>query len=269
MENKTNKTNTAPARPVDLSAILAEPVKYVVGSGVVHTLPALWDPARKRCTYDNDKTGIISINLLAGDQREPVRAYVPECLRSVAEAVQVCGTCDGTCPGCYALKMVRYIGVYVKFLLNTAEAKADPERFFYMVEKELFNNPLKAPRVARQHDSGDFFSGDYFRACMDFIKRNPGTIFGGYSKAEDIIRKAGRDSLPDNYALNWSPWPGITGPLWDLPNFWVDNGTDPKIAGMVHCPAVDKHGRRTGVKCIDCLRCYLAKPGQNTAVYMH
>lgn len=263
-----NTTNTA--RPaVDISAILAEPMQYTDKSGTAHTLPALWDPARKRCTYDNDKTGIISINLLAGDMSEPVRAYVPECLQDIAEAVQICGTCDGTCPGCYALKMVRYMGVYVKFMLNTAEAKTDPERFFYMVERELFGNPFTAPRVARVHDSGDFFGADYFRACMDFIKRNAGTRFGGYSKAENIIKTAGRESLPDNYCLNWSPWPGVCGPLWDLPQFWYDNHTDPAIMAMRHCPAVDKHGRRTGVKCIDCLHCYTARPGDVIAVHAH
>ena len=57
--------------------------------------------------------------------------------------------------------------------------------------------------------------------------------------------------------------------IGDLPQFCYDNGSDPELAKLPHCPAVDAHGNRTGVQCINCRHCYNAKRGQRWSIYAH
>ena len=238
-----------------------------------HTMPALWDPARRRCSYDNGKTGIVSINLLAGDMAERYSGYMPAAVAAelALRDADITGTCvcdGGTCEGCYALKMTRYIDVAIKLILNTMECKQDPARFVALVETELFSEPLTAPRVVRVHDSGDFFSIPYFTAVLAMIRRHPECRFGAYTKAARIVTPF-LAALADNFSLSCSPWKGHCDPIGDLPQFILDNGTDPEIAALPHCPAVDKDGRRTGIKCSQCLHCYKARRGDRWAVYFH
>lgn len=237
------------------------------GKGNKHNIPALWDEKRSRVSFGNTKTGIPSINLLAGDMAAVYDGCFPAVLKDTFSGI--CGTCNSNCPGCYAKKITRNIDPMIKYALNTMEAKEDPERFISLVEKELYSNPLVIYRVVRIHDSGDFFSDDYFSAIMDMVKRHPETIYGAYTKAETIVNNYGLDNLPKNLSLSCSPWDGHCNEIGDLPQFIYDDHTKPELATLPHCPAVDKNGKRTGIQCKDCLHCYHAKRGQKWAVYAH
>lgn len=238
--------------------------------GNVHYFYDMWDCKRKRVSYTNSKTGFPSINLLAGDKNKVYNGCVPETLKDTFNVIG--GTCPYDCPGCYAKKITRNYEPAIKFALNTLEAKTDPERFWYMVEYELFKwNQFVTYKIIRTHDSGDFFNDDYFETGMKFIKKHEdSTRFYGYTKAKDTVENYGIDNLPDNFGLLCSPWGEICKPIGDLPQFIYDDGTNPELVNISHCPAIDRYGKKTGIKCKDCLWCPLhAKKGGKKAVYAH
>lgn len=215
----------------------------------------------------NAKTGIPSFSLLAGDINKPYSGYVSGKMKSLAATIS--GTCAGTCPGCYALRMTRYNETFNMLYTNTASARENPRATVAAVEREIFKNPLTAPRVFRIHDSGDFFSLEYFAAWCEMIARHPETRFGAYTKAADIVTAYGLENIPANFTLSCSPWEGYCAAIGDLPQFIYDDGTRPEYALLPHCPAVDKNGKRTGITCAQCGHCYRAKNGDKWAVYAH
>lgn len=222
----------------------------------------------------NTKTRIKSFNLLAGAMVSLYSGAIPAVCRDIALKLGVCGTCNGDCPGCYAKRLTRYPAVFNAYLENTLLCMQDPAAALAAVERELYftatGKPRKnPPKVFRIHDSGDFFSLEYFAAWCDLIRRHPETRFGAYTKAADIVYVYGLDNLPANLSLQCSPWEGYCKPIGDLPQFCYDDGTIPAYANLPHCPAVDKHGNRTGVTCNKCLHCYTSKRGQKWAVYAH
>lgn len=235
--------------------------------GRKHYIPDMWDKKRPRVSFSNGKTGIPSINTLAGNANHIYNGAIPGVLKEYFPLI--CGTCCCDCPGCYAKMISRNIEPFVKMALNTLEARQDPEQFFWFVEKELYGNPIVTYKVARLHDSGDFFNREYLDAGVDFINRHKETRFGAYTKAEDLIKEFGIDNLPDNMSCSCSPWEGICEPIGDLPQFIYDDGSNPALASLPHCPAVNKEGKRTGVQCKDCLHCYKAQRGDVRCVYAH
>lgn len=228
-------------------------------------------------SMDNEKTGIPSFNLLAGSMNKQYNGAIPKTARHEEKAagrglegVTACGTCNGDCPGCYAKKMTRYSDVYLNYLENTLAVKTDLKGSFEEIEKQLFSNPIFYPAVVRVHDSGDFFSLEYYTEWMELAKRHPFTKFGAYTKAAEIVNAYGIENIPENFTIQCSPWEGHCEPIGDLPQFIYDDGSNPEIAKLPHCPAVDKNGKRTGVQCKDCLYCYFtAKNGMKKAVYAH
>lgn len=256
--------------PFELTAETADlvgqaPLFVVDGGGHRHYIPVLWDPERHRVSKGNPKTLIPSANLLAGDKSADYVGLMFPALRFLAT---VGGTCTGTCPDCYALESTRYIDKFIMELLNTLEARQDPRRYVEMVEKEIYR-PRKKPAFFRIHDSGDFFSFPYFVAWLEMIERHPETRFGAYTKEAGPVLLYGPDNLPGNLSLSCSPWPGVCEPIANLARFYYDDGTDPRISALPHCPAVDRNGKRTGRTCNKCLHCYTCKPGDEIAVYPH
>ena len=222
-------------------------------------------------TKANDKTGLWSINLLAGNYAHEYDGSKTAALIHAIESAtgeKCCGTCNSDCKDCYAKKMTRYPDVLINLCENTMLARENPVKFWEMVEEEAYTGAL-IPGLFRIHDSGDFFSFEYFAACVDFVCRHPETKFGAYTKANEIVEEYGIENLPENFCLQCSPWPGYCEPIGDLPQFCYDDGTNPELASLPHCPAVDCHGDRTGVQCVKCRHCYNAKRGQRWAVYAH
>lgn len=222
-------------------------------------------------SHDNSKTGIDSYNLLAGDREGEYTGYKNrELFDELKEkyGCTICGTCSGNCPGCYAKKMTRFPDVLRHDVENTIAVIEDPKKAVEELETVIFGNG-KSPEFFRLHDSGDFYSYDYFYYVIKMIERHPETRFGAYTKESEIVNRYGIENLPENLSLQCSPWPGYCDPIGNLPQFIYDNGTDPEIAKLPHCPAVNKEGHRTGIQCKDCLYCYTCKPGMKRAVYAH
>lgn len=228
----------------------------------LHTKTATGYPVH--VSTDNSKTGIWSFNLLAGANTHKYDGLRP---RSCAETA-LPGTCSQDCPGCYAKNMTRYAGCYNNYCDNTAAALNDPAGTVRAVEQLIFGGIL-VPSVFRWHDSGDFPSIEYFAEVCECARRHPNTSFGAYTKRADIVLAYGVDNIPENLSLQCSPWRGCCDPIADLPQFCFDDGSDISLRDLPHCPAVDCHGSRTGIRCCDCLHCYHAKRGQRWAVYAH
>jgi hypothetical protein len=105
----------------------------------------------------------------------------------------------------------------------------------------------------------------------------PETRFYGYTKRLDLL-KAFRAKHGRRECINLavSTWPGIceesdliAAGVEMYPRFEYDDGTRPELAKLPHCPAIDKHGDRTGKTCLDCKHCAKAKDGEKWAVYAH
>ena len=125
-------------------------------------------------TKDNGKTGIWSVNTLAGGKEHGYTGSRNAALVKALEEAsgENCrGTCTGDCPGCYAKAETRYPDVLINMFENTVLARRDPVAFWAAVEKEIYSGAL-IPAIFRIHDSGDFFSYEYFAACVDMIKRH-------------------------------------------------------------------------------------------------
>jgi hypothetical protein len=72
--------------------------------------------------------------------------------------------------------------------------------------KNQLTNELKAKRYqggksVRIHDSGDFFTEQYFLLWLDIAKENPHVFFYAYTKEVAIVKK---HELPDNFVIIFS-----------------------------------------------------------------
>ena len=72
--------------------------------------------------------------------------------------------------------------------------------------KAELTNELKAKRYqggksVRIHDSGDFFTEQYFLLWMDIAKENPHVFFYAYTKEVAMVKK---HQLPDNFVIIFS-----------------------------------------------------------------
>jgi hypothetical protein len=101
----------------------------------------------------------------------------------------------------------------------------------------------------------------------------PDVQFYFYTKRFEFMAQYLKEcgDLPENLVCNISEWKGNTdGYQFDgLNKFVYDDHTDPKMDKLVHCPAVDKNGNKTGVTCGECKRCFSGNKGIITAVYDH
>jgi hypothetical protein len=101
----------------------------------------------------------------------------------------------------------------------------------------------------------------------------PDVLFYFYTKRfafmEQYLKECG--ALPENLVCNISEWKGNTEgyQLDGLNKFVYDDGTDPALEKLFHCLAVDKNGKKTGVTCEQCKRCFSGNKGLITAVYDH
>lgn len=223
----------------------------------------------------NGKTAIPSANLLAGSVGHEYDGSASAAGVEERGGVKICGTCSGDCPGCYAKAMTRYTATYEHDFDNTVAVRVNPGLYVASVEALAFSSPLGLAAF-RWHDSGDFcpskdpeINRRYYRAVMECAARHPFTHFGGYTKEAEVVLWYGLDNIPENFCLSCSPWEGHCDPIGDLPQFIYDDGSNPELDTVAHCPAVDRFGRRTGVTCAECGHCYTAKRGARRAVYAH
>ena len=226
----------------------------------------LFNPNRERLSYSNGKTGFISWSLLAGSKDSSYNGLIPGAIK---KAGLVCrGSCPCNCEGCYAKKMTRLPDVYIKTYLNTLEALLDPDKFLELVFNEITRN-CENELFIRIHDQGDFISYKYYCKVMDYCKNHSKWNYGIYTKCESYVYKYGIANIPSNVVISCSPWAGHCEPIGDLPQFIYDDHSNPELATLPHCPAVNKDGKRTGITCRQCMHCYTARHGDRWAVYSH
>jgi hypothetical protein len=151
---------------------------------------------------------------------------------------------------------------------NTLLARFDRPRLFADIQRFIDYNMIAAMRI---HSSGEFLSYAYFLDWIELIKRNPDIKFYCYTKRFNFIERYLESGgvFPDNFAVNVSIWHKNYSNPRGLAEFIYDDGSEPELENVLHCPAVDANGRKTGMTCAACRLCINAKPGQRIAVYAH
>jgi len=89
--------------------------------------------------------------------------------------------------------------------------------FFIRLVKRYITIKLKNLKPGRKivfrfHESGDFYSLNYFSDCMEIVKAFSGDlriIFMGYTKSLPIVEKYGVENLPYNFTFLSSIWADI------------------------------------------------------------
>lgn len=226
------------------------------------------DNTRVNIANGNSKLGrgIYAVNLLPGG--------LPLTLKDGTQLTNVIGSCAGCSKdcehNCYAINDAkRFHNTVIKSQgANTLLARFDRERFFADVQRFVDYNMIAAIRI---HSSGEFLSYEYFLDWIAFAARNPEIKFYCYTKRFNFIERylKNGDTFPGNFVVNVSIWKGNYKNPYGLPEFIYDDGTDPELESVFHCPAVDKDGRKTGVTCAACKLCINAKNGERIAVYAH
>ena len=219
----------------------------------------------------NDKMGNIPyISMPAGE--DPIIRSDGVVLRDFE------GTCKGCCKGCqhdcYALRTeFQYESCRYNYAANYVLAKYAPELFRDKVESWLKKSNI---RCFRWHESGEFFSWEYFVMVCEICAKFPRIQFYTYTKRYAWVRR-GQDLgiIPGNFKINISArrenaealkkyLPEFTLFIWDCSNI---RGNDSESICCEHCPAVLFNGKKSGKTCIECERCIWGN--EDTAVYDH
>lgn len=74
----------------------------------------------------------------------------------------------------------------------------------YQLYTDLNNNRKKSTKKVRIHESGDFFTLNYFSAWVTVARANPDLIFYAYSKNLPMILEFGLENLPENFFITAS-----------------------------------------------------------------
>ena len=245
--------------------------KYKLTNGVVYYL-YIDENTHIHVIQGNEKLGksIWNISLLPGDD--------PLTLKDGTQLTNIAGTCDGCCEGCkgdcYAINSAKqHHNVVIKaWGENTMLAREDMDIFFAELQVAIDRNEIKVLRV---HVGGEFFSLEYMLEMIRFILRNPDVEFYFYTKRYEWLEETEDEFGGDleKAIPNLHPWVSEWHNNYANPRgfaeFHYDDGTDPELKKMFHCPAVDKNGHETGVTCSMCKRCRKGKKGDKIAVYAH
>jgi len=212
--------------------------------------------------------GIWCFNLLPGD--EPLRNSTKGLLTNIN------GTCTGCCTGCanacYAIRDAKFHNnsCIPAWSRNTLIMRNDIENMFEQLKKGLIK---KKAKVLRWHSAGEIETYNYLLHMVKLAVEMPNVQFYCYTKRFDFITQYLKDfkKFPKNFVVNISVWhDNDKGYDFGKCNKFVyDDGTDPKVAKMRHCPAVDKNGNSTGITCAKCGWCFKGNYGRITAVYSH
>ena len=212
--------------------------------------------------------GVWCFNTLPGDK--------PLATSTKGQLTNIRGTCGGCCDGCeracYAVRdgRLHHNACIPAWGKNTLIARHDIDGMFAQLKNSLIKNKAK---IMRWHSSGEIENYNYLLHMIKLAVELPNVQFYCYTKRFDLIDKYLNEfkKFPKNFVVNISVWhDNDKGYDFGKCNKFVyDDGTDPKIAKMRHCPAVDKNGHSTGVKCSQCGWCFKGNYGRVTAVYEH
>ena len=242
---------------------------YNLINGVVYDL-YITGETHIHVSKGNEKLGegVYNISLLPGD--------APLTLKDGTQLTNIAGTCHGCCEdckgACYAIKSARvhHNKVIPAWGENTMLAKNDMKTFFAELQLFLDRTEVSTMRI---HVGGEFFSFEYMVALVQFALKNKDVNFYFYTKrfkwlemTEDVF---GDRLTKENVHPLVSIWHKNYNNPRGFAEFIYDDGTEPELKHVFHCPAVDKDGHETGVTCAKCKRCRNAKKGDKTAVYAH
>ena len=210
--------------------------------------------------------GIHNYSLLPGD--EPLK------LKNGVQLTNLCGTCHGCCNGCKKECYAILNGVYhhntciPAWARNTLLAREDPESFQYGLQNYIDNNIVTFMRV---HMGGEFFSKEYMKQTIEFAGKNKDVpSFYPYTKRYEWLEELDDEiGFPSNFHPIVSIWHDNYANPKKFAEFIYDDGTQPELDNLPHCPAVDKYGRETGWTCARCKHCPLAERGSRMCVYAH
>jgi len=212
--------------------------------------------------------GVYSFNTLPGDQ--------PLTTKTRGQLTNLFGTCSGCCDGCesvcYAVRdaKLHHNSVIPSAGKNTVILRFSEDIMFSQLKEELIAQKAK---VLRWHSSGEVPTYSYLLHMVKLAVEMPEMKFYFYTKRFDFIEKYLKEcgAFPDNLICNISEWKDNTKgyDLRGVNKFIYDDGTDESLKKVVHCPAVNKEGKATGVNCDQCKRCFTKNDGRITAVYSH
>lgn len=214
----------------------------------------------------NDKlgNGIYNISLLPGDKNLT--------LKNGTVLTNVTGSCEGCCKNCskdcYAKKSaIRYHNSCIPaWGENTVLAKYDMETYFREIDNYLRKSWIGC---WRWHVAGEIPSYEYLEEMNNLAVKYDYIRFYFYSKRYEWLEKL---ETTKGFAKNLVPTVSTGWEQNDYDNpykfheFCLDRDGNAK---GIHCPAVDKHGNKTGVTCSTCRRCPLAERESKTLVYLH
>ena len=163
-----------------------------------------------------------------------------------------------------------------KYLKEAHEQGIDPDRALARARE------LAVIKVFRVNVSGEIENVQELRQWNLLALAHPYIQLGVYSKNFEALAEFldGGNDFADNFVVNISQWNHCADEFlqkyaWaNLNSFVYDDHTDPEVAKLAHCPAVDAKGHHakrpdgTPIQCSQCLRCY-RKTGQMTAVHAH
>ena len=212
--------------------------------------------------------GIWCFNTLPGDK--------PLSNSTKGQLTNIHGTCGGCCEGCkgscYAIRDGKFHSnsCIPAWGRNTLIARNNIDGMFRQIKAELLMNKAK---VLRWHSSGEIINYNYLLHMVKLAVEMPNVQFYCYTKRFNLVEQYLKEfkKFPKNFVVNISVWHD-NAKGYDFKNlnwFVFDDGTDPKVAKMRHCPAVDKNGNSTGVTCGECGWCFSGNKGRRTAVYEH
>lgn len=225
----------------------------------------------------NNKIGRIkTLNLLPGDK--------PLANKTKGLLTNIKGTCSGCCSGCksacYAIKGALFHSntIIPSNGKNTLFSRKYPELYFKQI-KEYVSNPRRKIIAFRYHSSGEIETYAYLLNMAKVAKDVPNVKFYFYTKRFAFIKRYLKEegAFPENLICNISVWHKnhIKYRLDGLNQFIYDDGNEPELANVAHCPAISKpakpggRGKETGVTCDKCGLCWRKNDGHKVAVYNH
>lgn len=223
------------------------------------------------------------VHISEGDSKKgdiPSLGFMPghglRTIKSTGEImVNVPGTCPASCVGvcdnaCYAIRDCRYVFTARRYALNTLIFRNYHMAIISAVVEYCRKNK---PKYFRLLQAGELENVKMLWCFGQMALNCPETVFFLYTKRPEIIEQL-REKQPAllnlaNLVITISQWHNTVNVPDGFATFEYDDGADPEVAALPHCPAVDENGRKTGTKCENCLWCARHKPGERRAVYAH
>jgi protein gp88 len=139
-----------------------------------------------------------------GDKFELYNFGIPAFRSASGEAT--CPNAGACAAGCYA-RQGAYNWPAVKAAYEARyQATKNAAQFYLLMSDELKRVEKRALKLNKQlviriHDSGDFYSRDYFNTWIGLIQAFPKVVFYAYTKQVEMLRD---EKLPVNFKLNFS-----------------------------------------------------------------